>query len=109
MTLKKKAFENIVRKDENAGNQHFSPLPTMFSTLSEREIVISAIFILWSANALNLDQSEISPFDKESGSFFRKEQVFKLFWLLAFSPFPTMFSKIFYPRKVKNMYFLGED
>ena len=30
MTLKKKAFENIVGKGENAGNQHFLPFPTFF-------------------------------------------------------------------------------
>ena len=29
----KKAFENIVEKEENAGNQQFSPFSTMFSTL----------------------------------------------------------------------------
>ena len=31
---KKKPFENIVGKGENAGNQHFLLFPTMFSTLS---------------------------------------------------------------------------
>ena len=31
--LEKKAFENIVGKGENAGNQHFLLFPTMFSTL----------------------------------------------------------------------------
>ena len=30
MTLKKKAFENIVRKGENAGNQHFILFPQCF-------------------------------------------------------------------------------
>ena len=34
MTLKKKPFENIVGK-EDAGNQHFLHIPTMFSTLSK--------------------------------------------------------------------------
>ena len=32
MTLYEKPFENIVGKGENAGNQHFLFLPTMFST-----------------------------------------------------------------------------
>ena len=32
-TLKNRAFENIVGKGENAGNQLFPPFPTMFSTL----------------------------------------------------------------------------
>ena len=29
-TLKKKSFENIVGKGENAGNQHFLPFPQCF-------------------------------------------------------------------------------
>ena len=37
----------------------------MFSILSEREIIISATFILSSANAFNLDQSKILPYGKE--------------------------------------------
>ena len=36
----------------------------MFSTLSDREIIISATFILSSANTLNLDQSKILLFGK---------------------------------------------
>ena len=32
MALRKKAFENIMGKGENAGNQHF---PSMFSTHSQ--------------------------------------------------------------------------
>ena len=63
-TLRKKAFENIVGKGENAGNQHFLLCPTMFSTLSEREIIISAIFIMLSANAFNVDKSKILSFGK---------------------------------------------
>ena len=43
--LKKKAFENIVGKGENAGNQHFLLFPTTFSTLSKREIM-SATFVI---------------------------------------------------------------
>ena len=35
MTKKEKAFENIVGKEENAGNQHFLLFPTMFSILSK--------------------------------------------------------------------------
>ena len=31
--MEKKAFENIMGKRENAGNQHFLLFPTMFSTL----------------------------------------------------------------------------
>ena len=50
----KKALENTVGKGENAGNQHFSPFTTMFSTLSKREIVILATLNLSSAIAFNL-------------------------------------------------------
>ena len=33
MILKNSPFENFVQKRENAGNQHFCPFSTMFSTL----------------------------------------------------------------------------
>ena len=36
----------------------------MFSTPSEREIIISAVFILSSANALNFDLSKMLPCGK---------------------------------------------
>ena len=38
--LQTKAFDNIVRKGENAGNQHSFLFPTMFSSLSETEIIM---------------------------------------------------------------------
>ena len=53
-----KAFENIVGKGENAGNQHFLLFPTMFSTVSKTEIIIVATLNLSSANAFKLDQSK---------------------------------------------------
>ena len=52
MTLKQTAFENIVGKGENAGNQHFL---TMFPTLPKPNFSFSFTIILLSANALNLD------------------------------------------------------
>ena len=42
-----------------------TPFPTMFSALSEREIIISATFILSSANAFKLDQPKNLSFGKE--------------------------------------------
>ena len=51
---KYKAFENIVGKGENAGNQHFLIFPTMFSTLSMTEIIIFATIHLSFASALLL-------------------------------------------------------
>ena len=64
--LRKMTFENIVGKGENTGNlPAFFPFPTMFSTLSGTEIIISAAFNLPSANALNLVQSKKLSFGKE--------------------------------------------
>ena len=36
MTLKKKSFENIVGKGENAGNQHFLLFPQCFLPIPKR-------------------------------------------------------------------------
>ena len=65
MTLWKNPFENIVGKGENAGNQHFLLFPTMFSTLSFREIIILAKFKLPSGNTFNLGQFKILSFGRE--------------------------------------------
>ena len=62
MTPKKKALENTVGKGENAGNQHFLLFPTVFSTLSKREIIILANYNLSSANAFNLVKSKTLSF-----------------------------------------------
>ena len=35
----------MVEKGENAGNQHFLPFPTMFSTLSKTEVIIIMSYI----------------------------------------------------------------
>ena len=68
----KKLFENIVRKGEN--EPAFSPIPTMFSNLSRRKLLILATFNLSSANVFNLVYS----------CLFIKE----LSWVN--SPFPTI-------------------
>ena len=60
MTLYKMPFENIVRKGENAGNQHFLLFPTMFSTLPETNFNFSVTYILSPANAFNFNQSILS-------------------------------------------------
>ena len=72
MTLKKRDFENIVGKGENAGNQHFLLFPQCFLPY-HIEIIISATFIVSSANTLNLDQSKILPFGK--GLIFASQEV----------------------------------
>ena len=60
----KKTLENTVGKGENAGNEHFLFFPTVFSTLPDREIVILAMFELWSAHAFSLFMSKILSFGK---------------------------------------------
>ena len=61
MTLKKTAFENTVRKGENAGDQHFHLFPQCFLP-HHREIVILTMFNLSSANDFNLITSKILSF-----------------------------------------------
>ena len=54
-TLRKKAFEHIVGKGENAGNQHFLLFPQFFSALLRKKKLKGPIaLILSSANALVL-------------------------------------------------------
>ena len=59
-----KPFENIVGKGENAGNHHFLHFPTIFSTRPNTDFNFSVTFILWSANAFNLDQFKKLLFGK---------------------------------------------
>ena len=87
MTLSIKPFENIFGKGENVAA--FSPFPTIFSTLSMTEVIISATFHLLSANALNSVQSKnlLTPFenivDKEENAVY---QNFLLLTLSQTSP-----------------------
>ena len=66
MTQKKKALENTVVKEENAGIHHFLHFPQGFLLLSQREIVILAMYNLSSANAFNLVMSRNLSFGKGS-------------------------------------------
>ena len=64
--LKKNPFENIVRKGENTGNQHFLLFPQCFLPFPKENCKFSVTFIfLSSANAFNLDESKILSFGKE--------------------------------------------
>ena len=75
MFLKKMAFENIVGKGENAGNQY----PTMFFSPSENnKFIFFNTFILFSVDAFNLDKS---PFENivEKGEENASNQHFLLF------------------------------
>ena len=52
MILKKKAFENIDGKGENASKQHFLLFPTMFSNQSKIEIINCVPFNLQSTKLM---------------------------------------------------------
>ena len=57
-----KPFENIVRKGENTGDQHFLLFPQCFLPFQKQISNFSVSFILSSANAFTLDQSKILMF-----------------------------------------------
>ena len=63
MTLDKKALETLWEKEKMLVTA-FSPFPTMISILLELNFDLGVIFILWSANALSIDQSKNLPFGK---------------------------------------------
>ena len=65
----------------------------MFSYLSEWEIIISATFILSSANTSNLDQSKILPFGKglKKFVFYSEENI------------PEIFLQAFFLKLVKSV------
>ena len=62
---KKKAFWKQCRKRRKCCQPAFSSFPTMFSILSRTDFTIWITFNLSSANAFNLDWSEILSFGKE--------------------------------------------
>ena len=62
---RRKAFENIVGKGENAGNQHFLLFQQCFLLFPIKNSIFLDTFILLSANAFNLDWSKILLFGKE--------------------------------------------
>ena len=62
--MRKRHFENILGKGENAGDQHFLLYPQYFLSCPKQISNVES-FILSSANALNLDQSKSVLFGKE--------------------------------------------
>ena len=58
-------FRKHCRKRRKCWQPASSPFPTVFSTLSKREIVILAKFTMSSASAFNLVTSRILSFGKE--------------------------------------------
>ena len=63
--LERKAFENIVGKGENAGDQHFLLFPQCFLLFLKQISIFEFTFILSSAIAFSLDQSIILLFGEE--------------------------------------------
>ena len=55
--IRKKPFENIVGKSENASDQHFALSPCFLSLPKQISIIFAFIYLC--ANAFKLDQSEI--------------------------------------------------
>ena len=49
LTLLQKAFENILEKGENAGNQHFLLYPKCFLPYQIQKLSLELHLILWSA------------------------------------------------------------
>ena len=65
MTLKQRAIQNILGKEENAGNQHFLLFPQCFLLYQRKEIIISAALNLSPANAFNFVKAKFVWFGKE--------------------------------------------
>ena len=61
-------FENIVVKEENAGNQYFSFSHNVFYP-SKKVFLFEVTYVLSSANAFNLDQFKIFLFGKEYSKY----------------------------------------
>ena len=60
MTPRKRSFaKTVVRKDKNAGNQHFAPYLTILTSMSVTELLIFGTFNLSSAVTFNLAESKI--------------------------------------------------
>ena len=64
MSFKKKPFENIVGKGENAGNQHFVLFHNVFYPIKDRDQHLSCIKVVIS-NSFNLVRSKILLFGTE--------------------------------------------
>ena len=62
---KEEGFGKHCRKRRKCRKPAFSPIPIVFSNLLQIEIIILTTSNLLSANALNLDQTEILSFGEE--------------------------------------------
>ena len=73
--LTKKTFENIMVKGANADNQHFLLSSQCFLHFPKEFTIFCVMIIFWSANALNLDYTEVLSFFK--GLTLSKKTVWK--------------------------------
>ena len=64
-TQRKKTFEKIVGKGENAGNQHFLLFQQCFSIFTKTKFKIGVKFSLSSAIAFNLNMFKFLLFNKD--------------------------------------------
>ena len=65
MTLTNRPFENIVGKGENAGYQQMLVTHNVFCPSQKKYLIFLSLLFLSSANAFNLDQSQILLLGKE--------------------------------------------
>ena len=91
MTLKKKHFVNSAGKGENTSNQPFLLFPPLFPFIPKQFFFFYITFILSSANAFNLDWSQILPFLKLEIQPFTTQ--FQLVMTLKKKPFQTIEGK----------------
>ena len=66
MTHRKKPFENIVGKGENAGYQHFLLFPQCFLPFLEQISIFHSHLFCRLQTPLNLDQSKVSSLKVKS-------------------------------------------
>ena len=120
-TLKKKPFENIVGRGEDAGDQHFLLFPQCFQPYQRQKSSKYLYFVVCKCFFLKLNftkrlnfrlvQTESICRPRNKCNFTTEILVGmdrkhcrkgRKCWLPAFSPFPTMISKAFFSRFAKT-------
>ena len=91
LTVKKKALQNIVGKEENAGHQHFLLFQLCFLA-SQREIVILAMFNTCMLSAISFFHP-LENFNKEFNKLWKKR---KMLMTKTFSLFSTLFAILWF-------------
>ena len=94
MTLTKRPFENIVIKEENAGNQYFLLYPQCllhFQKFPETKFILQVWFISSSAKSFKFEQSKILSFGKEWNCLDKLYNMENLF--IVYKPCPQLEAK----------------